>query len=222
MLGKRLAEARKKAGLDQVDLAVALGDRYDQPMISRVESGNRTLRLDGLVKAAQELKVSIDYLLGLTDDPTPAVQLSEQARTVVPMTRYAKPVFISYARAAAGPDEPVFDETEPTEVRYAFHKSVLPAWAREKSLLCIEAVGDSMTPTLSEGDLILLDRSQTELVNGQMFVIRTGDGLVVKRLKRVGRTWRLVSDNPAYPPRSVSKDDRVLGRVAWSGPQPNG
>ena len=89
MLGKRLAEARKKAGLDQVDLAVALGDRYDQPMISRVESGNRTLRLDGLVKAAQELKVSIDYLLGLTDDPTPAVQLSEQARTVVPMTRYA-------------------------------------------------------------------------------------------------------------------------------------
>ena len=139
---------------------------------------------------------------------------------VVPMTQYMKPTFASYARAAAGPDEPVFDEA--TELRYAFHKSLFPKWAQEKHLLCIEAVGNSMEPTLHEGDLIVLDRSKIEPISGQIFVVRTPDGLVVKRLKRAGRTWRLVSDNPAYPPRSVGKDDRVLGRVAWSGPQPAG
>ena len=55
VLAKRLAEARKRAGLRQVDLAAALGHRYDQTMISHVESGHSSLLLDGAVKAAREL-----------------------------------------------------------------------------------------------------------------------------------------------------------------------
>ena len=51
-----------------------------------------------------------------------------------------------------------------------------------------------------------------------MFVVRDGNGLVIKRLKRVGRGWRLVSDNPAYSARKkVGKEDRIIGRVAWTG-----
>ena len=30
--------------------------------------------------------------------------------------------------------------------------------------------------------------------------------------------WHLVSDNSAHPPRPIGEDDRVIGRVAWSGP----
>ena len=40
-------------------------------MISHIESGRSGLVRDGLVKAAQVLDVSVDYLLGLTDDPVP-------------------------------------------------------------------------------------------------------------------------------------------------------
>ena len=47
-------------------------------MVSRVESGQKTLRFDGVVKAATELQVSIDYLAGLTDDPEPAARLAGQ------------------------------------------------------------------------------------------------------------------------------------------------
>ena len=74
-----MAAARRRAGLAQVELAVALGDRYNQPMISMVERSRSSLLLDGAVKAAKELGVSLDYLTGLTDDPTPAAELSEQA-----------------------------------------------------------------------------------------------------------------------------------------------
>ena len=74
ILGKRLAQARKQARLQQADLVVAMGDRYDQEAVSAVERGRNSLRLDGLVKAARELEVSTDWLLGLTDDPTPATQ----------------------------------------------------------------------------------------------------------------------------------------------------
>ena len=72
MLGERLAAARKSRGLTQWDLAVALGDRYRQSTISAVERGHSSMLLDGVVAAAQELRVSVDWLLGLTDDPTPA------------------------------------------------------------------------------------------------------------------------------------------------------
>ena len=90
MLGDRLAEARRRAGLSQVDLALALGDRYDQPMISHVEAGRKTLRFDGLANAAKALKVSSDYLLGLTDDPTPASDLSSQIGAFLDSTAQIK------------------------------------------------------------------------------------------------------------------------------------
>ena len=78
MIGERLAESRKRRGLLQVDLAVALGDRYDQTMISAVERGRSSLLSDGLANAARALQVSTDYLLGLTDDSTPSTQLESR------------------------------------------------------------------------------------------------------------------------------------------------
>ena len=60
---------------------MAVGDRYDQPMISHVEAGRKSLRFEGLVNAAKELEISTDYLVGLTDAPTPAAELSIGAGT---------------------------------------------------------------------------------------------------------------------------------------------
>ena len=124
-----------------------------------------------------------------------------------------------YARdlhAAAGTGEMVFEEAAP--FRFAFPRSILPKWVHPDSLLCIRTKGDSMEPTLNDGDLILLDYSRTDPLDGQIFVLRDDDGLVVKRLRGSGFDWELVSDNPAYPPRRVSQEDRLIGRLAWSGP----
>ena len=71
LFGQRLAFARKTKGLTQMELAVALGDRYTQSMISTVEHGNSLLLFEGAAKAAEELGVSLDWLAGLTDDPAP-------------------------------------------------------------------------------------------------------------------------------------------------------
>ena len=60
----------------QIDLAVELGDRYNQQMISHVENGRSALLLDGAVRAASVLNVSLDWLTGLTDDHRPAAELS--------------------------------------------------------------------------------------------------------------------------------------------------
>ncbi len=78
MIGKRLREARIAAGLTQIDLAVATGDGYGSSMISQVESDVRRPRLEGAVNAARVLGVSLDYLVGLTDDPRPYGEVAAQ------------------------------------------------------------------------------------------------------------------------------------------------
>lgn len=226
MLGERIAVARRRVGMTQVELAVELGDRYDKSMISHVENGRTALLLDGAVKAAEALKVSLDYLVGLTDDPTPAAELSRTANAKSRSTARPEPAswpdyviapFMQDVRTAAGTGALVFHEA--AEMRVAFHRSVLPSWLQHDRLICVQAVGNSMEPTIHDGDLVALDHSRNEPLDGQIFVVRTDDGLVVKRLRRRGTlSWTLTSDNPAHPPRPAATEDRVIGRVAWSGP----
>ncbi len=139
----------------------------------------------------------------------------EQLDTTTPPDELHIPS-MRYVRASAGPGEEIFEEEEAFGI--LFRRSVLPRWIRPDSLICIRATGNSMEPTLYAGDLIILDRSQIEPISGEIFVIRTIDGLVIKRLKQVGRRWQLESDNPDYPIRRLGKEDNNIGRVAWNGP----
>ncbi len=83
-------------------------------------------------------------------------------------------------------------------------------------LSAIAVAGDSMEPTLRDGDEILVDRSPRPLRDG-IHVVRTGDALLVKRLD-TGRpgSIALISDNPAYRPIELPPAElQVIGRVVW-------
>jgi len=101
-------------------------------------------------------------------------------------------------------------------------------WLRERGIkpekaLLVTVTGDSMKPSISPGDLVLLDQARTEIVNGAPFIFVDADGETrLKRLHRLGRnTVALVSDNPDHPPELRNGVDaervKVLGRVVWSG-----
>ena len=91
-------------------------------------------------------------------------------------------------------------------------------------LSVIKVQGDSMLPTLGDGDPILVDRGDdaTRLRDG-IYVMRTDDALLVKRITRnpAARTIRVSSDNSLYPdvgdcdPAQVD----IIGRVIWVGRQ---
>jgi hypothetical protein len=88
-------------------------------------------------------------------------------------------------------------------------------------LSLIRVLGDSMAPTLLDGDDIMVDRSaaNTALRDG-IHVIRMDDVLMVKRLARgpVGRI-SILSDNIAYPDWADvdGSDVTIIGRVIWAG-----
>ncbi len=88
-------------------------------------------------------------------------------------------------------------------------------------LSLIRVSGDSMSPTLNDGDDIMVDRAaaNTPLRDG-IHVIRMDDVLMVKRLAR-GPAGRLsvLSDNQAYPDWADVDGETVsvIGRVVWTG-----
>ena len=224
VLGQRLAEARRRAGLAQVELAAEMGDRYDQTMISHVESGRSGLVAEGIAQAARALSVSTDYLLGLTSNATPAAALEARLAEIDDwpasgnedngsvLDRY--PVEVVEVAAAAGSGAAVLDETPIG--RLWFRRS----WLRRHTINpvncnIISVRGDSMDPTLPDGCSILVDRSRRELHTDRIYVLRTDDGLVVKRLVR-GQGWVIRSDNPTWPDVAFTEDTDVVGEVRWS------
>ena len=64
----RLKELRTAKGISQLKLALDLN--MNQNSISRYENGIRQADYETLIKFADYFNVSIDYLLGRTDNPT--------------------------------------------------------------------------------------------------------------------------------------------------------
>lgn len=70
MLGKRLSDLRKKHKITQVDISKKLG--VNRSTYANYETGLREPDNETLQRLADYFEVSIDYLLGRTDDPTPS------------------------------------------------------------------------------------------------------------------------------------------------------
>src|SRR4051794_36140464 len=89
-------------------------------------------------------------------------------------------------------------------------------------LSIVRVEGDSMSPTLNDGDDILVDLGDCgERMRDGIYVLRVDDAVVVKRLalNPMGRRVTVQSDNPAYPdwPDCGFDEIHCIGRVIWSG-----
>ncbi|MEH3099326.1 S24 family peptidase [Sphingomonas adhaesiva] len=79
----------------------------------------------------------------------------------------------------------------------------------------IRVAGESMMPTLMDGDRLLVDVGERRVpAGGGLFVIRREDGVAVKRLVPRGGTIEIVSDNPAFDAVTVKLAEiEVIGRA---------
>lgn len=115
-----------------------------------------------------------------------------------------------------------------SDERQAGHIAFDPVWLRRvargapEQLSIIRVAGDSMVPTLADGDDILVDRGDAAArLRDGIYVLRMDDVLMVKRVARAPGQGRIsvISDNPHYrswddlPMASV----QLVGRVVWTG-----
>lgn len=88
--------------------------------------------------------------------------------------------------------------------------------AAPQHMAVIRVSGDSMEDTLSDGDWVLLDRTQSRAAQEGIYALQIDDTTWVKRLtlNLRERLIRVVSDNPRYPVQDLPPDDlTVIGRV---------
>jgi len=79
-----------------------------------------------------------------------------------------------------------------------------------------------MEPTIRDGDLLLVDTSQKDVVEDGIYVLHLNNHLLAKRLQRLhDGSIRISSDNPAYAEEVVTSGELstldIIGRAVWSG-----
>ena len=230
-VGKRLLKARKLRGLSQQQLAA--GTSNTRPLISMVESGRANMSVANLTAAAKALGVSVDFLCGLTTDPTPSRELAKELADTTTRVRDLEAqraydareddggdyVGVSELAGAAGGGAVVDDERITGRVKFRRE------WLARHGLAAgdcrvIQVLGESMEPTLVDGCSILVNQASRQRRVSRIFVVRTEDGLVVKRAgKDRADRWQLVSDSPnkrAWPTVPWPDDAPVIGEVKWA------
>ncbi len=91
-----------------------------------------------------------------------------------------------------------------------------------EDLILEAAVGESMMPTIRDGDLLLVDTTDRTFRNFGIYVLEISGERLVKRVQRKhDGSLVLISDNLAYQPDHVPSDlgreVTVVGRVVWGG-----
>ena len=87
-----------------------------------------------------------------------------------------------------------------------------------KALHIINAYGDSMKPLIDDGDFVIVDTSKRELLGDGVYVIQAGNDTFIKRIqKQINGSLLLISDNPAYKPYEISKEEvesvQIIGKA---------
>lgn len=196
MLGDRVALARKRAGMSQRQLATEMGERYDQTMISRVETGRSWLGCDALFKVVMVLGVSIDYLFGLTDDPTPASQLvkADGSHDSLHADIALVPRVAAVVGSGTGKEE--YDATILERLPFS-HRWLAEHGINPDNCHLIEVQGDLMEPTIPDGCSILVDVSVQEFKDDSIFLLQFQQRIIERTLKYLTPV-RLTLDSGVY------------------------
>lgn len=114
------------------------------------------------------------------------------------------------------------NDNEDVLYNFAYRKDWLKSRGLfEKDLEIIVVRGDSMEPTINDGDSILINTVENEPQDGHIYVIRSGETLWVKRVQRMlDGSLSLISDNKMYAPMilnlETTPDVEIIGKVVNS------
>ncbi len=185
--------ARKAKGLTQSEVAQAIG--LTQNGYSYWENGKSKIDREQLLKLAALFEVSVDYLLGNTDEmPSSGVRI---------------PVL---GDVAAGiPIEAITDIVD--------YEEIDAAMAATGDYFGLRIRGASMEPRMREGDVVIVRKQDTADTGDTVVVLVNGDSATVKKIKYGPDGITLLPSNPTYDPIFYSAKEvqelpvRVIGRV---------
>ena len=191
----RLKELRKQRGLNQTDLAKAIG--IAQPTLSGWESEKFQIDDANKIKLADYFGVSIDYLMGRNDVP----QTVKGVRIPI------------YGSVPAGIPLEAIENIEGYE-------EITPALASKGEYFALKIKGESMSPYILDRDIVIV-RKQESVDSGDIAIVLVNGNEATCKMVNIGDYGiTLIGHNTlVYPPHFYSQKEiatlpvRIIGRV---------
>ena len=123
------------------------------------------------------------------------------------------------ARLCAGGGS--FEVGSEIEGYYSFRKDWLSRKGNADKMVLMDIFGNSMEPELKEGDVVLIDESQKDILAGSIYAVGIDDTIMVKRLEKRPKRLALLSENTKNETIYMEGEDlnrvRLIGKVLWVG-----
>lgn len=188
--GERMKQRRKEIGFSAEKVAERLG--VSPATIYRYEKGDiEKVPVDSLAELAKILQTTPAYLMGWEEQPTP----KPTSPTPIPPGFMPMPEMVQVpliGTIACG--TPIT-----AEQNIKSYIGVPAAWRADFALECH---GDSMAPTICDGDVVCI-RKQPEVEQGQIAAVRIGEEATLKHFYYQNDVMTLLADNPSVCPPMV-------------------
>lgn len=211
----RMKMARESLGMNIAQMAERLGMSF--PGYRDNENGKRVPK-STVLETFVRMGISAKWLLTgegeMHDDQagSKASELEEEFALV--------PGYNIQVSAGHGAFPDAFET--PTRKLAFRHKWLRFRGLHVKDLVLVFAKGDSMEPTISDNNTLMVDTSQRDLQDGNIYVIRTDGHLIVKRVQQLlNRNVLFISDNKSYEKMEITQEELasldIIGKVVWIG-----
>lgn len=216
-LGLRIKTARKARGLNQKDFASLGGVGLTTQQ--QYEAGRTAPSTEYFFRLAEH-GIEIPIFEPQDSFDRSGAAITEQIRQAIggsdqdDLVEVAE-VDLAYGLGAAFDDSPI------DVVTHRFPRSWIEGITQTPpSLLYVaRGRGDSMQPTIQDGDMVLIDRSQRTIrEQDAIWALTIGQFAMIKRVRARGERIALLSDNDRVPPDEVFHEEiNVVGRVIFIG-----
>ncbi|HWS30422.1 MAG TPA: XRE family transcriptional regulator [Clostridia bacterium] len=199
----RLREIRMERGITQDELGRELG--VQKAAICKYETGRVAIPPDTLMRLCDFFGASADFLMGRDC----IIPLFKPQKTVsasfLPVTDTVGVPLVGRVHAGL----PILADENITEYVPIPTNDVAAG-----EYFYMEVEGDCMVGEfIPEGSLVLV-RMQPTVENGRIAVVRLGDEVLLRKVKRVQNGLMLIPANTRYEPMLVSGGDaEIIGRV---------
>ncbi len=190
----------KKLHPKQKALLELLTKNIDDPMTIRELQHDLRISSSSIVQHHIQQLEKKGYLKRNPSNPKDYQILSDPERPIVYLNLYGL--------AQCGPKGSILDGDPIDRIPIASKLIRFPA---EEAFL-LEAKGDSMTPKINPGDLVIVQKRRTA-EDGDLVVCINDWEVLIKKYQRHGRQIILHSENKDFPPFIAGKDFRIEGVI---------
>lgn len=218
-LAQRLKSVMDEQGVSQNALAKAIG--VTQPSIKKIIDGN-TLEPKKIMEIATALGVDAEWLKTGKGEQPSFSQAQQAVENDEEDEKHQLRVEVLDVYASAGNGSFLTGDLAADICAIEFENEYFAQSfqrANEKGLAIINVTGDSMEPTLQNGDLLYVDTRKNYYLGDGIYVFSFKDRIYVKRLQFAGNKLLIISDNTRYQVWDITEDNEdqfiIHGKVEF-------